>query len=254
MRAKICMKGFAGIMMISLILFGCGKDEEVNPEFQNMSFDGQEVLDKLPAGLLNSNDEHAEECISMIEDALDMSDFIEDMDVPLGAEKVAKKASGDTWKWSVDVQGYLYTFFWTYSEDAAKHYWTMEIQVDGGTKYAYIQAWEYKNGSGGQVKYNFNWTAAAYGSTEIDDLFWTYSWTLDESENYLFNMTWDADGGSEDYYLSYDVVVNSDGSGFIEYWLRTYLVYEMMWDALGNGTWTYYSGGEELMSGSWTAG
>jgi hypothetical protein len=67
-------------------------------------------------------------------------------------------------------------------------------------------------------------------------------------------MTWDADDGMEDYYLTYEVVVNEDGSGYIEYWLVGYLVYEMEWDVLGNGTWTYYSGGEELMSGSWTAG
>lgn len=253
MKAKMHVKGLAGILMISLILFGCGKDEVVTPEFQTLSFNEQEVLEKLPAGLLNSNDEHAEECISMIEDALDMSQFIDNMDVPSGAEKVAKKSSSGTWRWSVTAQGYNYTFYWTYSEDASKNYWTMEIQVDGGTKYPYIQAWEYKDGSGGQVKYNFNWAIAVYGSDEYEDVFWTYTWTLDESGNYHFTMTWDGDDGMEEYYLSYDVVVNDDGSGYIEYWVAGFLVYEMQWDALGNGTWTYYSGGEELMSGSWTA-
>lgn len=192
MKTKTHMKGCVGIVMISLILFGCGKDEVVNPEFQKMTFESQEVLDKLPAGLLNSSDEHAEECISMIEDALDMSQFIENMDVPQGAEKVAKKSSSNTWRWSVNVQGYNYTFYWTYSEDA--------------------------------------------------------------SGDYQFTMTWDGEDGIEDYYLTYVVVVNEDGSGSIEYWLMGYLVYEMEWDALGNGTWAYYSGGEELMSGSWTAG
>jgi len=253
MKTKAHVKGCVGIVMISLILFGCGKDEVVNPEFQNMTFESQEVLDKLPAGLLNSSDEHAEECISMIEDALDMSQFIENMDVPEGAEKVAKKSSSNTWRWSFYADGYNYTFYWTYSEDATKHYWTMEIEVEGASKYAYIQAWEYKDGSGGQVKYNFNWVAAAYESTEYEDIYWTYTWTLDGSGNYHFTMTWDADDGMEDYYLSYEVLVNDDGSGSIEYWLMGYLVYEMAWDALGNGTWAYYSGGEELMSGSWSA-
>ena len=253
MKTKTHVKGWAGMIMISLILFGCGKDEVVNPEFQKMTFESQEVMEKLPAGLLNSSDEHAEECISMIESALDMSEFIDYMDVPHGAEKVAKKASGDTWRWTVNIQGYTYTFYWTYSEDGAKHYWSMEIQIDGGTKYSYIQAWEYKNGSGGQVKYNFNWAAAVYGSTEYEDIFWTYHWNLDESGNYHFSMTWDTEDGIEEYHLSYEVVVNDDGSGSIEYWLMGYLVYEMEWDALGNGTWVYYSGGEELMSGSWSA-
>ncbi len=253
MKAKMYVKGLAGIIMISIILTGCGKDEVVNPEFQKMTFDSQEVIDKLPSGLTNSNDDHAKECVSMINDALDMSEFIGDMEVPDGAQKTAKKSSGDTWTWTFTTQGYTYTFYWTYTEDASKHYWTMEIQIDGGPRYSYIQAWEYKDGSGGQVRYNFNWVAAAYGDTGYEEIFWNYTWTLDASGDYHFTMTWDSSDGENDFYLQYKVVVNDDGSGSIEYWLMDQLVYEMEWDALGNGTWTYYSGGEELMSGSWSA-
>ena len=252
MRASYFMKATVGVLLISFIVVGC-KKEDVSPDFQKMTFDGQEVLDKLPAGLTNSADDYAKECISMINSALDMSEFIDDMDVPEDAEKAAKKGSGDTWSWSISVQGYLYTFYWTYSEDNVKHYWTMEIQVDGGTKHAYIQAWENKDGSGGEVKYNFNWVAAVYGYTEYEDIFWTYNWTLDGAGNYHFIMTWDSGYGADGYYLTYEVVVNDDGSGSIEYWLMNELVYEMEWDALGNGTWTYYSGGVEMTSGSWSA-
>ncbi len=183
MKTKLASIGFTGLIIFSFLLLSCSK-EELSPEFKQMNFESQEVLKKLPSGLMNSNDEHAQECISMINDALDMSEFAGDMEVPDGAEKVTKKSSGDTWTWSVNAQGYSYTFYWTYSEDASKHNWTMEIQIDGGTKHAYIQAWEYKDGSGGQVKYNFNWTAAVYGSVEYEDIFWTYTWTLDASGNY----------------------------------------------------------------------
>lgn len=252
MKTKLTKYVIAGLCLSFFFLPACDK-EEVKPEFRQMTFESEEVLKKLPAGLVNSNDEHAEECMSMINDALDMSDFMGDLTVPDGAVKVSKKSSGDTWTWSVNVQGYEYSFFWTYSEDGSKHYWTMEIQVDGGAKHSYIQAWEYKDGSGGQVKYNFNWTAAVYGSMEYEDIFWTYDWSIDDSGNYHFSMTWDSGEGENDFYLEYLVVVNDDGSGSIEYWLMDNLVYEMVWDAAGNGTWTYYSGGEELMSGSWNA-
>jgi hypothetical protein len=252
MKTKLALKGLAVFFIFSFFLLACDK-EEVTPEFKQMSFESEEVLKKLPSGLVNSSDEHAKECISMINDALDMSEFVGDMVVPSGAVKTSKKSSGDTWTWSVNAQGYEYTFFWTYSEDGSKHYWTMEIQVDGGEKHAYIQAWEYKDGSGGQVKYNFNWTAAVYGSTEYEDIFWTYNWSLDDSGNYHFTMTWDSGEGENEFYLEYIVVINDDGSGSIEYWLMDSLVYEMEWDAAGNGTWAYYSGGEELMSGSWEA-
>jgi hypothetical protein len=48
------------------------------------------------------------------------------------------------------------------------------------------------------------------------------------------------------------VIVNSDGSGSVEYLLTGEPFYRMEWDAMGNGSWAYYSEGSEIMSGSWT--
>ena len=252
MTRKFHLKGLAVLGIFACLLLACEK-EEVRPEFRQMTFESQEVLDKLPEGLTNSDDSYAMECVSMINDALDMSEFVGDMEVPDGAVKTARKSSGDTWTWTVNAQGHTYSFYWTYSDDSEKHYWTMEIEVDGSDKYAYIQAWEYKDGSGGQVKYNFNWVAAVYGSTDFDEIFWTYTWDLDDSGNYHFTMTWDGSEEGYDFYIEYAIVVNEDGSGSIQYWLMEELVYEMVWDAQGNGTWIFYSGGQEFMSGSWTA-
>lgn len=255
MKTMIFFNRLIWAMVILLIAAGCSKEEEEQqtPPTEQLSFDGEAVLDKLPAGLVNSGDSYAQECVSMIESAVDMSDFIGQMEVPSNAQKTAKKASGDTWMWTWNYMGEVWTFYWTYEEDSNKRYWTMEIQYGGGPRYNYIDAWEMKNGSGGQVVYNFNWTAAYGGEEDVADLYWTYDWTLNDDGDYDFSWTYDANDQEYDYYMDYDIHLNDDGSGTIDYYFYDELFYHMEWDAEGNGSWIYYAGGEQ-MSGTWAAG
>lgn len=248
------LKSWALFLLLLVFFAGCKKEEEDVPEdFAELSFDAEEVLDLLPEGLTSSPDDKAQECVDMIEQALDMSAFEANLIVPGNAMRSSKKAAGDTWYWTWNYMGEIWTFYWTYSEDAVKEYWTMQIQVGDGARYDYIYAWEYKNGSGGEVVYSFNWVLIYEDEPDYEDLHWTYRWTLDGSGNYQFEWTYDSDDLEVDYYMNYDIVVNADGSGTLDYYLNDTLFYHMEWDTAGNGSWIYYFG-DMTQSGTWVAG
>ena len=251
------VKGLAGLFVLALIAGGCQEEDEP-PQFEELSFNKQEVLDKLPDGLKNSNDQYAQSCLSYIESALDMSSFMGNLVPPGDAQKNMKKSTmnGDTWTWTWSFEGESFTFYWTYDEDSNKRYWSMDIQYGGGPRYDYIDAWEMKDGSQGEVIYNYNWVCLYSGESqeECTDLFWRYTWSTDESGTCHFDWYYDAADPACDYFLHSGIQVNPDGSGSIDYYSMDMLLYHMEWDAQGNGSWEYYLDGSVVMSGTWTAG
>lgn len=255
MKARLLWKGTMAVLIFSLTLVACNKEDDPSGpgELQTLAFDGEVVLDKLPSGLTNSADQYAKECVNMIESALDMSGFIDNMTVPDNAVRSAKKASSDTWTWTWTDGAHSYTIYWTYSEDNNKHYWTQEIQIDDGPRHSFIDAWEYQDNTGGEVIYNFNWTLAVDETSDYEDLFVTYRWSLDTNGDYIFSMTYDSSEAEYDYYLRYEVVVRDDGSGTIDYWLSDMHFYHMEWTASGAGSWIYYLGDDQTLSGNWDA-
>jgi len=238
---------FAIVATVSLFLSSCNKD---TPPTEMISFDSEEIMDNVPDGLLNSTDSYAEQCVSGIETALDMSSFMSDMEPPDDAIRTLK--GGSTWQWTVTNFMYTITFYWTYEEDSEKRYWTMEIKFGDGESYPYITAWETKDGSEGEIQYNFGWTAAYQSVEDYEDLYWKYHWNKDASGNYTFTWNYESSDDTYQYYLSYEVVVNADGSGSINYYSMDVLFYHMEWDSLGNGSYTYYYSGTQEISGSWT--
>jgi hypothetical protein len=258
MKQTIIWKGLAGMAILAVVAAGC-KKEEIKPEdLQQFSFDSEKVLDMVPDGLKNSSDSYAQSCYDFIESAVDMSDFIDNMEVPDEATKVSKKSSvaGDTWKWTwYEYGGESITLYWTFEEDNAKRYWTMEIQYGSGPRYDFIEAWETKDGKQGEVIYNFGWAAIYYGEPieNYEYYYWRYSWSLDNSGAYHLQFSIDSSNPDYEYDLHYDVVINADGSGSVDYYIYDELFYTMTWDTLGNGTWTWYSNGEVIGSGSWEA-
>lgn len=255
MDRRFILKGWIVFVLFTVLFTTCKKEEEDFPgDFAELSFDSQAVMDKIPDGLINSTDDKAQECVDMIEQALDMSAFQANLIVPGNAVRASLKASGDTWYWTWSYAGGTWTFYWTHREDSSREYWTMEISFDDGPKYDYITAWENKDGSGGQVVYSFNWVQI-YDQEYIDyeDLHWTYTWSLDASDNYHFEWTYESDADEIDYYMKSAILVKADGSGTLDYYMNDALFYHMEWDAAGNGSWVYYLG-TYSESGSWVAG
>ncbi len=254
MKTRFYLKGIIGLILLLTIAVGCNKEDEA-PEFATLSFNGAEVMTKLPAGLTNSTDQYAQECVDMIEYALDMTGFIDNMAVPDDAQKSSKKGTGDTWTWTWEYGGESFTFHWTYDEDNSKRYWTMEVSFGGGPLFDYIEAWEMKDGSEGEVTYNFNWVTINDGDPMEDyvDLFWKYSWRLDSSGTYYFTWTYDTNDAEYDFFMRYEIVIYADGSGEIDYIFFDEPYYHMEWTTSGGGSWIYYFGGVET-SGTWPAG
>lgn len=137
---------------------------------EGLTFDSEEILNRLPDGLENSTDQYADECYGFVEAAVDMSGFIDNMEVPGEAQSGAK----DSWQWTWHAGAESYTFYWTYEETATKRMWTMDIQYNNGPRYNYIDAWETLDGSQGEVIYNFQWIAVQEGEPidEEDYLYW----------------------------------------------------------------------------------
>ncbi len=258
MKKKFYLQGLFGLAVISFLFVGCSKDETPEPDvFETLTFNSVEVMDMLPLGLTESTDPYAQSCITYITTAVDMSGFITFMEVPSDAQRSAKKSSGDTWQWSWGYGGQNFTMYWSFDDDGSKNQWSLDISYNGGPAYDYIDAWEYKDGSGGEVFYNFNWaTSYDYGAGEeaeheTETLYWKYNWSKNGAGDYAINWFWESDSDDVEHVAGYNITIKADGSGTLDTLLEDAKLYEMIWDALGNGSWTM-SEGEN--SGSWEAG
>jgi hypothetical protein len=256
MKKLQILKGWAIPLMMVLAVSGCKKEETPPDDLQNLSFDAQEVIDLLPDGLKNSTNEYAQTCVSYVEAALDMSSFIDNMDVPDNATKSDFKGSKESWQWTWQYAGESFTFYWSYEESGGKRYWTMDIQLGNGPRYDYIDAWETEDGSQGELTFNYAWAVIYSGecTEDYDFLYWTYTWYREACGTYHLSFVWDSDNSQYTCYIKYEVVVNADGSGSVEYFLDDELFYGMEWDVHGNGSWFYYYDGEVVTSGTWVAG
>lgn len=251
---------FSQILFFSLAILltnGCKKDkdddkEETKPDFKEVAFDKAEILDNVPVGIKESANEYASGLYAYIQSAVNMSSFINSMKPPDNAQKVnLKSASSDTYKWSISYEGETLTYYWTYSEDASKDYWDMQIQFNDGPIYDYIKAWQTKDGEKGEIKFNFNWAYAEYGLEETEIYYWIYDWDFTVDGKYYFNYYIQASDDSYNYEIKCNLVLNSDGSGTLDYYFYDTHYYHYLWDNYGNGSVTYYAYDPPLTY-SWT--
>ncbi len=254
-------KYFLPLLLIVLIAFvsTCKKDEETAPPtFQSLSFNDEEIIDRIPDAMLNSTDENAQQCVSDIESAADWSGFYSNFTPPSNATKVSSKSTNSegTWKWTYPIDAsHSVTFYWTYEETSTKYTWTMDVQYNDGPMYDYVDAWELKDGTQGEVKYNFAWVCVydEEYSDNCDDLFWIITWNKNSSGVINYTFVYESSDPEYSYYLKYELVSNPNGSGTLDYYyLGDYWHYHYEWDSEGNGSWVWYMSGEVYMSGSWT--
>ena len=245
------------VILFSLAMIftiGCKKDkdeEKETPVFEEISIDQEEILDNVPVGLKESTNEYASGLYSYIESCVDMSTFISTMTPPENAQKVNLKTSQVTYKWSISYQDGTLAYYWTYHEDATKDYWDMEIQFNDGPKYPYITAWQLKDGSQGEINFNFNWVYAQYEMEDFDDIYYTYTWKITSAGKYYFDYYVESNDDIADYALHLSLVLNEDGSGTFNYYSADVLFYSYLWDSYGNGSYTYYLM-EPPITGTWT--
>lgn len=241
------------ILLVSILVSGCKKDNpEVLPDPETLSFKQEEIINKLPDALKNSTSPAAQQVVAWVSTATNWSTFDSYFTPPENAVRV--KASTVTYTWTdTYYEGSTISYWWTYTDDETTDYWKLEIQINDGPKAPYFESFEKKDGSAGQVKYSFEW-ANYDAEEEYNGVYWIYSYEINDAGDYSFTWLYESDSEEYENFLRYDVIVKADGSGIVDYQSYGELIYHAEWDALGNGSYSYYSDGEVVSTESWTVG
>lgn len=239
------------LIVAALLAVSCEKDDSPSEKEENIkekgfTFNEESIMTKIPESLKNSEDEYAKKCIGYIETAMDMSAFIDQLTPPEDATLVEMKSteSSGTYTWQHDGYG----VYWTYSKEGDKSIWSVDIEVDG-KKYDYIDAWQMNEGIKGEVKFNYNFLCNFGEQSKCDVLLSNYTWDFSNEGSNTFVYTHQSDVKDFEFAFKSEIVINKDGSGKIDYVTNDYVLYNMEWDAEGNGSWILMDG---LNSGSWT--
>ncbi len=245
------------ILVVPVIFTTCSKDnEEDEIPYETLALAEVGDLVDVPEALKNNDDPFAQLCVGYIEQASDFSDFTEFMIPPENAESVSKKAGPVTYKWTehYDNQNTI-TIYWTFEEGANQYNWDLDIQFNDGEVYDYITAWQLKDKTEGEIRFNYNFVCALYSSPEFcTDLFWIYHWEKHSDGSVSLEYYVTSESSEVTYAVQYIVTVNPDGSGSVVFYNNDIMVYDMRWNADGSGSWTAYdSEGNEAGSGTWSA-
>lgn len=235
-KAKIL---FITLMVPALMVVSCKKDDPPTPPpyKQPVTASMGEVV-VIPTGLeakANAgSDPGASMAVSYIGLANAFSSFGGYFAVPEGAQVQSKKDGLTVYYWAYGDLKY----WMTYGTSGDKYTWKYEYEYTGHPRFTYIYAEEALNGKSG------NW--AIYDpETPVNDI-WTYNWSYNASNSLIANLV----AGNNEF--SFDVVANTNNSGSFKYYVASVLTAEVIWNADGSGTYTFY-GDLSSYSGSWTA-
>ncbi len=131
-----------------------------------------------------------------------------------------------------------------FKETATHYYWaTIFDGTDGGITYdnfTFIEAQEAIDGTSGWLK--------VYDPTDRHDFEW--QWIIDAAGKFTMVLT----GSDDSTTFQVEIVVNADGSGYVEYTEDGPNTWIVTWNAAGTGgTYAYYDNGTTI-SGTWTSG
>jgi hypothetical protein len=230
-------------LFILSLTFSCSKDkdDDVKQTPETLQFSKEEIINVLPAALKTSENEHAQDLVDYVKSAVDMSAFFDQLTPPENAQRISSKSGSIQYKWKyMDYAGGSISMYWTYSENSSKNTWSLEIQYNNGPRYKYIDAWQNKDKSAGEIKYNFMWVCAYQSSgTDCQEVYYIYQWNKSSNGTYTFKWFWEA-AGYNGYFWQYDLVINPDGSGTLELTSYGEKWYYYQWNAQGHGSVTYY--------------
>ena len=243
-------------LLLSAAVFAaaCSDDDDNNKksnlENAKISFGSQNSVIEAPEGLQNSEDPQAQIANSYVQLANGLTQYVGLMQAPQGAAKSKTritaangrvKETGDVlvYTWSDDQSGL--SIGYQISETSDKYVFEIFMKETGSDWLKYFHAEETKDGTAGLMKiYDI------YGDNPSTVIF-TYSWTRANGE---LTLTF-TDTEEES---SVVIKVNeTTGAGSVVSYDGAFKVYEMSWDAAGNGEWSYYEEGEVVDSGEWDA-
>ena len=241
----------------ALLLSSCSKDDEAVQPTTDDSQDLKEVQLSLtddaelstvavPEAMQQSDDSYAKMATQYVSAVNQIESFTSYFKPPTGATQSSEPITSSNARMMASKKAYL-VYTWTtgnttiayqLSEEGDNYVWEIFWKEGDGDYLKYVHAEESKT-----VKKGFMEVYNIFQST--DDILYKYEWEKLESGTLTLTST------VPQANLVYTVSVNSDGSGSVKYISQEKLLYKMEWTREGNGTWAYYSDGEEIDNGSW---
>jgi hypothetical protein len=214
------------MVVVGLISFSCSKDDDNSSSgttYVKPSIASETEVVTVPTALSNSTSPYAGMAVSYLEMANSMSGMLGYLDVPENASVSKKKSGGVTYSWSSEG----YSVWVEYSELTTKYTYVLYVQYTGVSKYKVMEVEQNKDGSTGLVKY-YN----TDGSLLIDYSYVVTSAAVTASLKLYYTPT-------ETFTM--DIVAYKDNSGYVKIYESSVLIYNVVWNSAGSGTFTYYT-------------
>ena len=201
-------------------------------------FTGNDNTITVPPGMANSSDPNA----ALANAYIGMANAISGHGAMFTPPTRATETDGPPWEYTWSEGGLTVTLIINETDTM----YTWDVYIDGTIdtevfdNYLFYSAWASIDGSCGGL------TFYAYDGSGMME----WEWCTDALG--VFTMTMSFTDGSDT--LAIDLLVNPDGSGEISYVINGVTVFEVIWDALGNGEWwTWDESGTPTGSGTWSA-
>jgi hypothetical protein len=239
------------LFVVALFAFSCSKDEDPAPTLETVTLSlAQDQGITAPPAMATSSNQYAQEAYGYIEMANLFENYSDLFKIPDGATKLTTKITatngrinntGDyvTYEWTDTGSGYKFAL--QISEQSDQYTWEIFVKTGDQTNYLkFIEATEKKDKSSGSFKvYDYTDPAPA------TELWLDYVWTRNGDTLHIVLI--------EFAVIKVDMTINTKtkAGNFIVY-MDNEKLYEMAWDAQGNGTWKYFENGVLTDQGSWT--
>lgn len=245
------------ILGLVLLSTACSKDDDdakprKNLNQQKVSFLEDSEVISVPNKMLQSENTYAQMAAAWVQLANSMSVMSAYSEIPTGASNHAKivasngrsAAAGDTetWVWS-DQSGY--SIGYQVAEQSNSYSFEIFLKEPGEDWLKYMEAEEKKDRTSGKlVIFDIYKSKSEDGSAEL----LRYDWTRAGDS---FTMT--IGTYEDDFKLTFNINTKT-GAGDVLYKVEGKVIYEIEWDAAGNGSYVFFDeDGEILDEGEWTA-
>jgi hypothetical protein len=234
------LKTFTPILVLAVFILASCSKKDTTPAVTYKSPSTAHSQITIPAGLqtkANNGDYGALAAETYITMANAMGLYASDFTLPSGQNTTAT-SNGAIYSWAYGDEA----FWMTYAVLSDKYTWTYDYKTAQLSRFTFIYAEEFKNGTAGSWKIN--------NPDGTGAVVWDYSWTLAGS---VYNATLNMH--NSDLTIDKFVVLdNGDNSGTFKYFEGSIEKAEITWNANGTGSWWFSDDGiTHTSSGTWTA-
>jgi hypothetical protein len=238
------------ILLILSVFLSCSKDKTEKLVYRDLGFDPVSVLDKIPAGLKESNDPYARMVYDDILTMLDWGEFSNQLTLPGTALKLSTGAESEKYQWSLNTGTLLLLIGLTFSRDGEYYQWQENIQYGLGTANEYFSARENKSGNSGSLDYNMHWFCGLEQLTSpCEPNYHHFEWTVHDNQQLEYSSKMNVQTEMPVVTIETRLVMNPDGSGLVDAYTGSEPYYSAVWDKQGNGSYTQYDGDTHVTSG-----